>query len=134
MCYCICQFSLTGHPQLPPHMDWAQTSSFCFLLVWQKALHKKQTAVKLLIMPFLHAFYCHKVYCSCHIFQMYLTCDLQLGLHGSSITLQALLPHQKDLQQRQIVKSHVNIGLPLQGTNPNIVLKLKIVIMLLQLM
>lgn len=50
------------------------------------------------------------------LFQMYLTCDLQLGLHGSSITLQALLPHQKDLQQRQIFKSHINMGLPLQGT------------------
>lgn len=69
-----------------------------------------------------------------YFFLMYLTCDLQLGLHGSSITLQALLSHQKDLKQRQTVKLHVNMGLPSQGTKPKRVLKLNIVIMLLQLM
>lgn len=116
--YCTCQFSLTDHPRPPPRMDWDRTSSFCFLSVLQKELQEKQTSVKLLTMLFLHTF---KAHTHTRAIQMDLTCDLQLGFHGSSITLQALLPHQKDLQQTQIVKtSGVNMGLPLQGTKPSV--------------
>lgn len=54
----------------------------------ERTTRKKNTAVKLLITYIL------KQPLLCLTFLKMYTCDLQLGLHGLSITVQALLPHQ----------------------------------------
>lgn len=89
----VCIIAFVSSLWLSIHSDlhiwtWPKPVPFVFSQFCGKNYKRKYTAVKLLItyilkQPLLRLTFM-KIY----------TCDLQLGLHGSSITVQALLPHQ----------------------------------------